>query len=95
MNNVIKVILSWLRFFALKIMDVQFKKTDNLAFNIAFHEISSYFSQYFLLLNSYSLKFTLYEKCPYSEFFLSVFSPNAGKYASEKLRMRTLFKQCY
>ena len=27
--------------------------------------------------------------------YLSVFSPNVGKYRPEKLRMRTLFKQCY
>ena len=46
------------------------------------------------------------EKCPYSEFFWSVFihirtdyrdvfSPNAGKYGPEKLRIRTLFTQWY
>ena len=50
------------------------------------------------------------KKCPYLEFFwsvfsvfelntgdteyLSVFSPNAGKYGPEKLRIRTLFTQC-
>ena len=34
------------------------------------------------------------EKCPYSEFFWSKFSPNAGKYRPEKLRIRTLFTQC-
>ena len=35
------------------------------------------------------------KKCPYSEFFWSVFShiPNKRKYAPEKLRMRTLFAQ--
>ena len=32
------------------------------------------------------------EKCPYSEFFWSVFSPNVGKYGSEKLRIRTLLR---
>ena len=37
---------------------------------------------------------TLREKCSYSEFFRSVFSPNAGKYGPEKLRIRTLFMQC-
>ena len=37
---------------------------------------------------------TLHEKCPYSEFFWSVFSPNMGKYGPEKLRIRTLFTQC-
>ena len=45
---------------------------------------------------------TLREKCLHSEFFwsvfsrirtLSVFSPNAGKYGPEKLRIRTLFTQ--
>ena len=52
----------------------------------------------------------LSEKCPYSEFYwsvfshiwteyrdisilLSIFSPNAGKYGSENLRIRTLFTQ--
>ena len=33
------------------------------------------------------------EKCPYSEIFWSVFSPNAGKYRPKRLRMRTLFMQ--
>ena len=37
---------------------------------------------------------TLHEKCPYSEFFWSVFNPGAGKYGLEKLQIRTLFKQC-
>ena len=36
----------------------------------------------------------LREKFPYSEFFWSVFSPNAGKYGPEKLRIRTLFTWC-
>ena len=36
----------------------------------------------------------LREKCPYSEFFWSVFSPNAGKYGPEKLRIWALFMQC-
>ena len=31
-------------------------------------------------------------KCPYSEFFWSVFSPNAGKCEPEKLQIRTLFQ---
>ena len=35
----------------------------------------------------------LREKCPYSEFFWFVFTPNAGKYGPEKLRIRTLFTQ--
>ena len=37
---------------------------------------------------------TMREKCSDSEFFRSVFSPNAGKYGPEKLRIRTLFMQC-
>ena len=47
----------------------------------------------------------LSEKCPYQEYFwslfssirteyLSVFCPNARKYGPEKFRIRTLFKQC-
>ena len=35
----------------------------------------------------------MHEKCPYSEFFWSVFSPNAEKYGPEKLRIRTLITQ--
>ena len=31
------------------------------------------------------------ENCPFSEFLWSVFSPNAGKYGPEKLRIRTRF----
>ena len=49
----------------------------------------------------FSRKMALPEKCPYSEFFWSVFShirtefsPNAEKYGPEKLRIRTLFMQC-
>ena len=58
--------------------------------------------QTFTLFRMYKSKFTLSEKCPYSEFFWSVFlriwteylsilSPNAGKYGPEKLRIWTLF----
>ena len=36
----------------------------------------------------------LREKCSYSKFFWSVFSPNVGKYQPGKLRIRTLFTQC-
>ena len=58
---------------------------------------------------SYYETFTLRKKCPYSEFFwslfflirteygefgLSVFSPNRRKYGPEKLRIRTLFMHC-
>ena len=42
----------------------------------------------------FSEKLTLRKKCPYSEFFWSVFSPNAGKYRPEKLRTQKLFTQC-
>ena len=49
---------------------------------------------------------SLREKCQYSELFwsifsrihtpyLSVFSPNAGKYRPEKLRIRILFTKCF
>ena len=49
-----------------------------------------------------SNSFSLCKKSPYLEFFwsifshiyLSVFSPNAGKYGQENLRIRTLFTQC-
>ena len=47
-----------------------------------------------------SLKENLISKSNFlnSEFkiqkYLSVFSPNAGKYGPEKLRIRTLFTQC-
>ena len=39
------------------------------------------------------LELSRLEKCPYSEFFWSVFRTNAGKYEPE-LRIRTLFTQC-
>ena len=39
-------------------------------------------------------KLTLSEKCLYSEFFWFVFSPNAGKYGPEKLRIQRLFTHC-
>ena len=35
---------------------------------------------------------TVREKCLYLKFFWFVFSPNAGKYGPEKLRIRKLFK---
>ena len=38
---------------------------------------------------------SLGENFPYSEFFWSVFGPNAGKYGPEKLRIGTLFTQCF
>ena len=40
------------------------------------------------------LELILRKKCPYSELFWSIFSPNAGKYGPGKLRIRTLFTQC-
>ena len=36
---------------------------------------------------------TLLEKCPYSEFFWSIFSPIPTEYGPEKLVIRTLFTQ--
>ena len=39
------------------------------------------------------LKGTLLKKCLYSEFSWSLFSPNAGEYGPEKLRIPTLFSQ--
>ena len=36
----------------------------------------------------------LREKCPYSEIFWYVFSPNAGKYGPGKLIIRIFFRQC-
>ena len=38
---------------------------------------------------------SLHKKCPYSEFFWSVFSPNAEKYWPETLRIGALFTQCF
>ena len=59
-----------------------------------------------LFLDNFSLR----EKCPYSEFFwsvfariqtehgeipyLSIFNPNVGKYGPEKLQIWKLFTQC-
>ena len=37
---------------------------------------------------------SVHKKCPYSEFFWSVFRPNVGKYRPDKLRVWTLFTQC-
>ena len=37
--------------------------------------------------------YALHEKCPYSEFFWSVISPNVGKYGPEIFRIWTLFTQ--
>ena len=39
--------------------------------------------------------FSLHENCLYSEFSLSVFSQNAGKYGTEKLLIRGSFTQCF
>ena len=69
---------------------------------IIFHFIVSH--KFFLLcclmaIGKYRYR-TLCEECPYSELFWSVFprirteySPNAGKYRPEKLRIRILFTQ--
>ena len=46
------------------------------------------------LLRGHRKRPALRERCPYSEFFWSVVSPNAGKYGPEKLRIWTLFTQC-
>ena len=40
------------------------------------------------------IKTSMREKCPYSEFFWSVFSLTTGKYGPEKLRIWTLITQC-
>ena len=47
----------------------------------------------FSSIHIFLYKDTLSEKGPYSEFFWSVFSTNAGKYGPEKLRIRKLFTQ--
>ena len=44
--------------------------------------------------NSGFILMSLRENCLYSEYFWAVFSPNAGKYGPEKLRIRTFFTQC-
>ena len=36
----------------------------------------------------------LRKKCPYSELFWPIFSPNAGKCTPEYLQIRRLFTQC-
>ena len=63
----------------------------------------SYFAEQRLVFSSNSpkkklfiLPLSLREKCPYSEFFLSIFSAfsvNAEKYGSEKLRIQTFCTQ--
>ena len=45
------------------------------------------------LLVCSSMKISLGEKCPYLEFFWSVFSSIRTEYGPEKLRTRTLFTQ--
>ena len=39
--------------------------------------------------------YSMREKCPYSQYFLPVFSPNAGKYWPEKLQIRAVFTQWF
>ena len=41
-------------------------------------------------IGSIFTKFTLREKCPYLEFFWSVFSLNTGKCIPKKIRIRTI-----
>ena len=62
--------------------------------------ISKNWESFSHFINFYYL--ILRKKCPYSEFFWSVFSriwtefsPNVGKYGPEKLQIRALFTQCY
>ena len=43
---------------------------------------------------TFSSKFSLREKCPYSEVFWSAFSPDEGESGPERLRIRTLFTRC-
>ena len=72
-----------------------FVSSCEMSESIVFVPVCVHLSAYF------SLTFPLREKCPYSEFFWSVFSRirteygeilgNAGKYGPEKLRIRTLF----
>ena len=60
------------------------------------------FSNFYTNMNHDKLKFVLgnyptsalRKKCPYSELFWSVFSPNAGKCRPEQLRILILFTQC-
>ena len=72
---------------------------DYLANNITIH--SSDISHLYKIGHRYAGMWTydifcnqsLREKCPYSEFLWSVFSPNAGKYGPGKLQIRTCFTQ--
>ena len=67
-----------------------------------FISLVSHFST--LCMEGINWKITMREKCPYSEFFWSIFSglecfpvfnPNAGKCGPDKLRIQALFTQCY
>ena len=51
------------------------------------------FSRCHSSMSNTQFSLTLREKCPYLEFLWSAFSPNAGKYGPEKLRIRIFFTQ--
>ena len=76
---------------------------------LSFHEFIDHLKEKQYTFHSLITEPTLREKCPYSDFFwsvffriltdtnaryLSIFSPNTGKYGPEKLRIRTFFTQC-
>ena len=59
-------------------------------------EVVEHIATKIIILEYMCNKGSFRKKCPYSEFFssvFSVFSPNARKYGPEKLRIRTLFTQ--
>ena len=79
------------------------------AMKLSFHEFIDHLKEKQYTFHSLITEPTLREKCLYSEFFwsvffriltdtnaryLSIFSPNMGKYGPEKLRIRTFFTQC-
>ena len=58
-----------------------------------FEFLTILFTQIYYLFYCKLYEILLREKCPYSKFIWPVFSPNAGKYDPEKLRIRRLFTQ--
>ena len=58
-------------------------------FEVVYFEVFGLFHFSFNVFINQSLR----EKCPYSEFFWSLFSRDAGIYGPEKLRIQTLFTQ--
>ena len=58
-----------------------------------FEFLTILFTQIYYLFYCKLYEILLGEKCPYSKFIWPVFSPNAGKYDPEKLRIRRLFTQ--